>query len=919
MEALELRVGRLDRREVAVDAPKGDWLTPSASRAAPSSALARAELAARATASTRAASAPRPSEAPAPAGAPATPAAPRVVLPPPGELEDILGGRVLAWVGGVAVLLGVVFLLVVAVSRGWLGEEARVIMAAGTSLALLGGGVRLHERRGRTDAALAATAAGVAGLFATLVVATQAYGLFPPALGATLALPVGAAATVLAIRWRAVGMGALGIVGALLAPVLVGAEPTSATTLVLGVAALSAAGVLLWQRWSWLAALTFLIATPQWLAWLLTEPPVPGALAALVGFGVLGALLAVGYELRSGARSLPFGAHGLLVVNALVLAAAGWHFLSVAAGEEAGELWLAALAFAHLAAGLGGQRLARVSHALALAATVLGVLLADVAFALMADGLPLVLGWAGTTVGGVALLRRARGADASLVLAGVGGHLALALGHALAQTEGPSGGPADLAALAGLGAVVGGCLVSGRLAEEGRPALRVALDALGLGVLAYGLAVAFDGVGLTLALAAEAVGLAVLARRARDEVALGGTVALAGLAASHALAVLAPPEALAAGPADLPAAVAGLGAAILALLAAGRAWAPTHAGARSVLDGLALAALAYLLGVALAEAALTVALASAAVGLAVLARRGGDPVALGGTAAFAGLGAAHALVVLAPPEALLAPPADLLAAVAGLGAVVVALVAAGRAWERAHLDSRDGLDGLALAALAYLLGVALDGAPLTVALAAVAIGSAFLARRLDEKRLRLGALLLAGTAALHALVVLAPPVALLDGLRDVPAAAAALLAAASAVALAGERRPPALALAGVLVLHLASTALVSPFQGGGPALGELDPREQGQALLSGFWALVGVVVLVAGLVRDDAGLRRGALALLTLAVVKVFLYDLASLSSLYRVGSFVGLGALLLCGAFAWQRLRPRALPDLRDAAPWSR
>jgi len=40
-------------------------------------------------------------------------------------------------------------------------------------------------------------------------------------------------------------------------------------------------------------------------------------------------------------------------------------------------------------------------------------------------------------------------------------------------------------------------------------------------------------------------------------------------------------------------------------------------------------------------------------------------------------------------------------------------------------------------------------------------------------------------------------------------------------------------------------------------------------------------------------------------LAKVFLYDLSSLDSLYRVASFVALGALLLLGAFAWQRLRP--------------
>ena len=89
-------------------------------------------------------------------------------------------------------------------------------------------------------------------------------------------------------------------------------------------------------------------------------------------------------------------------------------------------------------------------------------------------------------------------------------------------------------------------------------------------------------------------------------------------------------------------------------------------------------------------------------------------------------------------------------------------------------------------------------------------------------------------------------------------------------------------------------------------------RQQGQALLSSLWALAGVAALVAGLVRDSRALRLGALALLTVTVAKVFVYDLAALTSLYRVGSCIALGLLLLAGAFAWQRIRPRALPDLR-------
>jgi uncharacterized membrane protein len=55
------------------------------------------------------------------------------------------------------------------------------------------------------------------------------------------------------------------------------------------------------------------------------------------------------------------------------------------------------------------------------------------------------------------------------------------------------------------------------------------------------------------------------------------------------------------------------------------------------------------------------------------------------------------------------------------------------------------------------------------------------------------------------------------------------------------------------------------------------------------------------------------------ALAKVFLYDLATLTPMARVASFIVLGLLLLLGAFAWQRIRPRPLPDLREAPPAAR
>jgi uncharacterized membrane protein len=491
--------------------------------------------------------------------------------PPAGAtLEDLLGGRVLAWAGGLTLFAGLLFLLVIAVSRGWIGEEARTALAASGSFVVLALGMRTYERRGRTDSALAATAAGIAGLFASVIVAAQVYELIPALAGLAIAFAVAATATYLAIRWEAPGIAALGILGAVLAPVLVGAGLSLLLTGFLFAATASAVGVLVWQRWTWLAFATFGIATLQWVAWIVYEAPgATAALLVLLGFGVLAVAAAVGFELRTRSDTLSLSSHVLLVLNALVLAWAGWSALSEAAGDTAGHLWLGGLAVVHLAFAVSGQRLARVSHELVLAAAALGIVLADVAFASAVDGLPLVAGWAASGVAMAALARAATNRlDGGFALTGLGAHLGLSLTHVLiyeAPVNAVGGGGHGLAAATALALVAASCFVSARLARGG-PA-RVLLDGAGIAVVAYLAAVMLDGPALTLAWAAQAAGLAELARRHRDTDARDGALALLGCAALHAVVVLAPLDGLVSGVEDPVGALALLAVAGAALVA----------------------------------------------------------------------------------------------------------------------------------------------------------------------------------------------------------------------------------------------------------------------------------------------------------------------------------------------------------------
>jgi hypothetical protein len=100
------------------------------------------------------------------------------------------------------------------------------------------------------------------------------------------AVGIGAVATALAVRWEALGIAGLGVLGALASPVLLGAVGAGAPVALLFVATGSAAAVLLWQRWRVPAIGAFAIATPQWIAFLLiADPPLA---VAHVGVGLAG-------------------------------------------------------------------------------------------------------------------------------------------------------------------------------------------------------------------------------------------------------------------------------------------------------------------------------------------------------------------------------------------------------------------------------------------------------------------------------------------------------------------------------------------------------------------------------------------------------------------------------------------------------
>jgi uncharacterized membrane protein len=172
----------------------------------------------------------------------------------------------------------------------------------------------------------------------------------------------------------------------------------------------------------------------------------------------------------------------------------------------------------------------------------------------------------------------------------------------------------------------------------------------------------------------------------------------------------------------------------------------------------------------------------------------------------------------------------------------------------------------------------------------------------------------------HTVLFEAPPTAIFDGVPDLAEAAIALAAcAAGALALAGFARRVSTeaaqlaAFAGAtLLVYLGSIVIVDTV--GVDAGG--DTRQAGQTWLSAFWTATGLGAVVLGLLRRRADVRIFGLGLLAVAIGKVWIYDLAELEALARVLSFIGLGALLLVGSFAYARIKPdREHPEDEEVA----
>ncbi|MDB6132616.1 MAG: hypothetical protein JWM59_859 [Verrucomicrobiales bacterium] len=201
----------------AVSPPAPQTVAPPPLPFQPPSAISVTQPAAPATASL----APRPAFAPAltPAPLPARPAPP---TRRPVNLEQFLGVKLFAWVGGFALFLGVVFFVKYAFDRNLIPPAVRTAMGFAVGLGLTGGGLILHRKRNYEVLSRTLCATGMLVLYGVTYAAHALYKFpFFSAVPTFLLMAVITACSfVLAVRLRALEVAFLGMLGGFLAPVL---------------------------------------------------------------------------------------------------------------------------------------------------------------------------------------------------------------------------------------------------------------------------------------------------------------------------------------------------------------------------------------------------------------------------------------------------------------------------------------------------------------------------------------------------------------------------------------------------------------------------------------------------------------------------------------------------------------------------
>ncbi len=108
-----------------------------------------------------------------------------------------------------------------------------------------------------------------------------------------------------------------------------------------------------------------------------------------------------------------------------------------------------------------------------------------------------------------------------------------------------------------------------------------------------------------------------------------------------------------------------------------------------------------------------------------------------------------------------------------------------------------------------------------------------------------------------------------------------------------------------LVFLLVNGLIRQAWQGNTIVLSQPTPNAE-LYTYSLVWLAIGSLSLLGGYWQQSVRVQQGAMAVLALVILKVFLVDMASIEGLMRALSFIGLGLCLVAlgGLFQWLKQR---------------
>ncbi len=828
---------------------------------------------------------PRPEPDQPPSKAPAEePASWRIAEPPTAQpsqpaakrqtFEEVVASRWLVWLGSLTIALGGVFLIKYGIENNLLSPPVRVFLGCLLGAGLIAGGEWLRRQPLEreigsirpTTVPPALTAAGLAIAFASVYAGYALYGLLPPLIVFTALAVIALVALALSLL-QGPFIAAMGILGAFAVPLLVETPAPSAAGLFTYVTfvAVSALAVVRYRNWWWLAGLSLLGSVLWDLVWMGTQ--------------------------WSPGDALPVALH--LIATLALFAAPRWEALVGDGDGTPGPLDVTALSPPQALALATGTAVAVLSFVLVRMDAYGGVSL--VAFALIAATLAVAA-------------FRLRGLEGLLAVSAVTAVLLLATWH-VAQIMQVSLRPLSLAD--------GGYIPPGPIVP---PELSVFAATAALIAAGFGLA-GFAGLW-----------------RARTPVlwaTVSTAVPLTVLAVCHwrlrALGI------------DLAWSVIGLGLAVAATAASSRvARHRERPGMEPALGCYALAVIAALTlaaAITLEKTWLTLALALQLPAAGWVQTRvripGLRPVAL----AIAAAVAVRLVLFHHMPGLPFGAPGSAFWILYGYGLPALAFFLAAR-WFRKTADDHlvmileSGTIAIAVALISleirHFFGehgagfwryALLEQSLQAIAWLATGFGL-YRRHRISPRPVAIwGATILIGLAAAQVVVLQVGISNPLFSRVDVGSwlladklSLAYLAPAAFALLIhweAGRQGHGQVASwAGIFVLGLVFVDLTLEvrhlFHGNILAFGPITNAEGYAYSLA--WLLYAGALLALGINRRVTALRHASLGLIFLVIGKVFLWDMAALTGLYRVGSFLGLGLSLIAVGYLYQRFVFRPL-----------